>query len=175
MREALVVLICFVLSACSGLSKDQIEELTRTEQQELAPGMYQSPLGFAFEVPSDWQASSTDGEVLIRRTEAAQNDGFRVLECIGATPSSCLSNQEMPANLIGTSSTRLGGMPATQFLYERSTAAATRQWLEYLTVTTKDGKLYAVGAMVPSPSPETREQYVRLYHQIVRSFRFVKP
>lgn len=174
MRGALAALFCYILSACSGLPDALIGDVTRTERQESVSRAYQSPLGFAFEVPSDWQVSSTDGGVLIRRTEAAQNDGFRVLECTGDTLGSCLSNPEMPASLISESSTRLGGLPATEYLFERRTAGATRQWLEYVTVTTKDGKLYAVGAMIPTPSPEIRGQYVSLYRQILQSFRFVK-
>lgn len=137
------------------------------------PTVFQSPYGFQFEVPSGWKASPLSGKestVVVYREQVSQmgqTEGFTVRTCPQPSPWSCLEGG-FRAVLLKSSPTRLAGLPAKEYVFERETASKTRLWWEVVTVVSKRDKTYAVIGRFPSLDSQ---EYWKLYDQVRRSFR----
>jgi predicted Zn-dependent protease len=137
------------------------------------PVTFRSPYGFQFQVPAGWRALPVSGQestvVIIPDppTPASQTEGFAVRTCSRPDPQSCLE-PGFTATLVETTNTRLGGLPANQYTYERWTTSETRRWWDVVTMVTQGGQTYAVVGSFPTLDA-TRDWV--LYNQIRRSFR----
>lgn len=174
MRSALAGVAVFLCGLILGF----VGHADASEPGDKKPSLYESPLGFTFEIPPGWATREWESGVYLVETEWKELGfpSFLVQTCPKAMPDSCLEYPEYPDQLVGTKEVTIAGLPAKEYTFHRRNKPKewTREWTEVHTIVTTQGKVFDVVAMVPPTRPNP-DQIWRLYDRIRQTFRLVNP
>lgn len=175
LKAALTTLCLMVMAGAGAVSALASSGLAIAAAQTGESRHYKSPLSYEVEIPPDYVAQAMpQGKVLFYKVGLPQQGpaNFYVQTCPGAVPESCIEHPEMPTRLVAMTQVKVSGRPATQYTFERQTAAGTRNWREVHTVLVVSGTAYDVVGQV---APFEQAQVWDLYRHLWQSFRLVHP